>query len=512
MGMEGRGRKGLVLAVLTIAAVGSEPVEAQEAGPEGPLAGDLRVEEAWLATAEGDSVAARRGTLAVPESRGRADSRIIRLAFVRLLSTAPDPGPPLFYLAGGPGGSATASVSSPRGVSNWTWYLSYGDVVFLDQRGAGDSEPPLLFIQADAPEPDLFVDAAAARARAVALARAGAAHFRRLGVDLDAYTSVESADDIDALRGALGYPRINLFGFSYGTHLALATIRRHEAHVASAVLVGVEGPDHTFKLPHAMDAQFERLALLAARDPEVSRLEPDLVALLDRVLEKLARAPLVVRVNDPMGRVVDVPVGPFGLKWILRFDIGDRSDFTVFPRLLYSIDRGDPTLLAWFVQKRFPLVYGSNLMSLMVDAASGASPERLRLIASQAETSRFAEVVNFPNPEIGPDVAAPDLGNDYRGPLESSVRALFLSGTLDFNTPPHQAEEVRRGFSASTHITVRNAGHEQILPEPFVQDAIRAFLAGDPIEDATVDAGPIRFVPLEGYDPARTHPSVPRPR
>ncbi len=119
--------------------------------------------------------------------------------------------------------------------------------------------------------------------------------------------------------------------------------------------------------------------------------------------------------------------------------------------------------------------------------------------------------MNFPFPEIGAAVGAPDLGPEYRSPIVSDVKTLFLSGTMDFNTPPYQAEEVRWGFTSSAHIIVEGAGHEQVIDQRPVQQAINAFLRGEEIEEARVDAGPLRFVPIVGYDPQATHPSVPRP-
>ena len=52
-----------------------------------------------------------------------------------------------------------------------------------------------------------------------------AAELRDKGIDLAAYNTEASADDLEDLRKALGAPKISLFGFSYGTHLALAAIR-----------------------------------------------------------------------------------------------------------------------------------------------------------------------------------------------------------------------------------------------------------------------------------------------
>jgi hypothetical protein len=50
-------------------------------------------------------IAAEFGRLVVPEKRSNPESREIELAFIRLRSTAPHPGPPLFFLQGGPGAS-----------------------------------------------------------------------------------------------------------------------------------------------------------------------------------------------------------------------------------------------------------------------------------------------------------------------------------------------------------------------------------------------------------------------
>lgn len=150
-------------------------------------------------------------------------------------------------------------------------------------------------------------------------------------------------------------------------------------------------------------------------------------------------------------------------------------------------------------------------MSVVMDAASGASPERRARIARESAESRFGDVVNFPHPAIGEAIGVRDLGPAYRAPIVSDVRTLFVSGDMDFNTPPYQAEEVRWGFTDASHVIVENAGHEQPIQQLPVQLAIAAFFRGEEVPDTRVDAGPIRFVPIEGYNPEVTHPSVPRP-
>ena len=464
----------------------------------------LEIEKKTLTSRKGTALQAEAGRLMVPENRLVRGSRMIPIRFLRLKSTAASPKAPLFFLQGGPG--APAVDEHPDLLEFWVPFLAVSDVVLINQRGVTDS---LLRWQWDGPPPmSYFVSADSALKHEAEMTRRAAAAFRARGVDLAGYTTVESAADLDALRAALGVERVSLLAFSYGTHLACAYLRAYGPHVDNAVLLGLEGPDQTNKLPWAMDTQFRKLALLTAADPKIGGKVPDLLALYDRVIAKLERQPMVVTI--PMGPdTLRVPIGAFGLRYMMRFDMGDATDLVVFPRLLWSIDHGDPSVLAWFVRKRARGALGINGMSSVMDAASGTTPGRQALIAFEAKTSRFADVVNFPYPAVDQALNAPDLGDEFRSPLVSGARTLLLSGDLDFNTPPYQAEELRWGMTNTTHLIVEHAGHEQTFWQndtaaPVVID----FLAGKDVRDRKITYPPLRFVPLEGLDPEVTHPSV----
>jgi pimeloyl-ACP methyl ester carboxylesterase len=487
--------RGWLLAMLLLAAV--------RPAPAAPGAGEgLEVQHRTLAASHG-SIEADAGRLLVPENRAVATSRRIPIRFLRLRSTAAHPAAPLFYLAGGPGDRGVSD--NPQTLDFWAPYLAVCDVVLIDQRGVSD--PDLTWLWDGPPPMAFFVDADSARRHEVEVSRRALAAIRARGVDLAGYTTLESAADLDALRAALGLQKVSLLAFSYGTHLACCYLRRYGDHVENAVMFGLEGPDQTYKLPWAMDTQFQKLALLAKADPRIAKQIPDLMALYDRVIAKLAKQPMRVPVPTPGGKdTLQVPVGPFGLRWILRIDVGDATDLPVFPRLLWSIDHGDPSVLAWFVRKRAGGALGFSGMNHAMDAASGATKGRLALIESQAATSRFADVVNFGDE---PDPAMPDLGDAFRMPVVTPVRCLLLSGSLDFNTPPYQSEEFRWGAPNAIHLDVENAGHEQIFfQNQSVGPVVRDFLSGRDVRDRKVTYPPLRFVPLTGSDPNVTHPSV----
>ena len=330
--------------------------------------------------------------------------------------------------------------------------------------------------------------------------------FKERGVDLNGYTTIENAKDIDVLRQALDYDKISLFGFSYGTHLGQTYIKYYGDQVANAVLIGVEGLNHTFKLPSTMDVQFRKIALMSNADPNVHQEVPDLLALYKRVVQQLDKVPVELTIKSPINKKpMNIKINGDALNLLLRFDIGDASDIPVFPRFLYTIDQGNYDILRWFVQKRIGILYGIQGMSSTMDMASGATADRLQRIKLEAKNSLFGNLVNG---NLEGEWPAPDLGEEFRAPLVTEVRTLFMSGTLDFNTPPYQAEEVRWGFSNSSHIIVDYAGHEQIWSHPQANATIIRFLKGENVDDVALSYPKLTFIPVVGETEGLSHGSL----
>jgi pimeloyl-ACP methyl ester carboxylesterase len=446
---------------------------------------------------EGKKISAEIGRLKVPENRSKPASRTIELAVVRLKSKSASPGHPVVYLAGGPGSSAIGEARLPYMRKLFERLQETRDVILMDQRGTGMSAPVLWLMPASLPA-DAFLSKEKMLGYYREASRQAVESFTKRGIDLMGYSTVESADDLEALRRAIGAQKISLIGFSYGTHLGLATIRRHPESLDSVVLVGTEGPDHTHKLPSTYDAQLQKLSDLAARDPIVAAKVPDLVALLRRVLARLEREPVTVQVLDQRTKKpVDVKVGKFGLQLIIRMDVGDGNDFPEFPALFYTIDRGDYSLLKKYVEKRYnQFGRGISGMTAMMDLYSGSSAERVARVKREAQTAILENVMNFPDMDIGDVWGNPDLGEEYRSPLRTRVRTLFVSGTMDSNTPPYQAEELRWGFSDGAHLIVEYAGHEDTLPNDRVQSAIVDFLGGKDLSTTRISLGRPKFVPV----------------
>src|SRR5688500_13714800 len=227
--------------------------------------------------------------LTVLEDRAKPGGRKIELAYALLKSTAAKPGSPIVYLDGGPGGSGVGLYHVDEYKAMFDELRAAGDVILLSQRGTGFSTPRLTCRDASPVPADVFLSAArmteALGPRSIRCAN----ELREKGIDLAAYNTDASADDLEDLRKALGAPKISLFGFSYGTHLALAAIRRHPNSIDRVILAGTEGPDHSQKYPHTFDLQLARIAQLEGK--------PDLIDIAASVLARLEKAAVGVDVK-----------------------------------------------------------------------------------------------------------------------------------------------------------------------------------------------------------------------
>jgi pimeloyl-ACP methyl ester carboxylesterase len=421
--------------------------------------GDLTLQPIVFST--DDSIVQRRiraelGILSVPENRRSPTGRRVVIRFVRFPSTSANPGPPVIYLAGGPGGSGIRSAAGDR-FALFMKMREAGDVIALDQRGVAEPlDCPGTF---DYPLDRALTEAIAADTLRPYIARC-VEHWRGRA-DLSAYNTIESADDLDSLREALGAETISLWGISYGTHLGLAYIRRHPDRVHRAVLAGVEGPDHTYKLPADVDAALVRAA-------------QSLMPALRNTITRLQASPAVVPLPEQRATIV---LGAADLLGIIYGSIGEREDIEQLPRRLAPVLAGDYSAVAL---RSLRLRRGRSLsvMPTAMDCASGATAARFERIAAQARTALVGDGPNIALRARCASWPANDLGDDYRSPIRSGVPVLFVSGALDSRTPPSNAEEVRKGFPHARHMVIPNAGHDDdlLLSSPSLGREYVAFL------------------------------------
>ncbi len=448
-----------------------------------PAEAAIRWQDITFEADDGSTVSAYQGMLQVPLRHDDPQQGSTTLSFVRFPATTSNPGPPLIYLAGGPGGSGIATAAGAR-FPLFMALREVGDVIALDQRGTGQSAPPPP-CQAERPYP---IDQALLRKPWLSYLREAAAHctqvWRDQGVDLNAYTTWESAADLNALRQALGAEKISLWGISYGTHLAMAAVKRMEGHLHRLVLASPEGLEQTIKLPARSDRFYARVAAAVAADPQAAARYPDLLGTMREVLESLDATPVTVEVVTPgTEQPVALTLDGTAARLFTSFFLSKNpQNIANLPAFYTALAAGNYDQLA---QAAYRLAYarpaGFRPMSLAMDLASGVSDERLRQIRQEARHALMQDWLNYPLPHvIGAVPEVEDLGEQFRAPLRSAVPTLILSGTLDGRTFPEAHEEVLAQFSKGSLVTIENAGHDLFMVDPRVTDLVRDFLAGRP--------------------------------
>jgi len=423
-------------------------------------------------------VAGQSAKLVVPEDPAKPAAAQVELYLLRLTATTKTPGVPIVYLHGGPGGSALEHLELPEFRALFDALRAEADVILLDQRGCGKSTPSLVPTGVPRIGPDSLVS----RASFLEYLKQSSVLVRdrtvKAGHDPRHFTTLDSIEDLEALRVALGAEKINLLAHSYGTQLAQAFVRAHPASVGRLVLIGSRGMDTARKLPGEPDAFLPRIAELAKADATVGAKFPDLMSTLTRVLAKADHAPIDVPIEDEKKKITTYRVGGYALRFIVaKFYLNDPDNTRFLPKLLDEIDTGRrPWSLTFNVLQllRSPV----SLAWFTVDAATGATPARAELIRAQAATALLGDAMNFPFPDINDVWRVPDHGDAFRAPVHSDVPTLFIAGTLDGITPVAQTREIMRGFAQARLLVVENAGHNSQLRPPAVAAGIAGFFAG----------------------------------
>lgn len=413
-------------------------------------------------------IKAERATLTVPENRQRASSNKIELAVVRLKSTAPHPGTPIVYLAGGPGGSGIAAARSQR-YAVLRELQKIADVLLLDQRGTGQSKPSLE-LQTESPIPQSVLDNATDHPTSVQqmVERIKQAHqtLQKTGIDLNAYNTAENAEDIEDLRKALGTDKISLYGYSYGTHLGLAYLKKYDKNVSRCVFGGVNGLHQRYRYPSDADTIIHRIDGFIAQNPKLRKQIPDFSGLVRKVLQQLENQPVKTSIQV-QGKPVSLTIFEADVAIACILNMGETAFIREMPQLFYQMSKGSFQRMAELCYQTIKRPPTGTMMTFTMHCASGVSDERLARVRSLVSSSIFGNAINYPfmNEGFCEAVQVQDLGNEFRQNVKTDVPTLFLSADLDGRTSINDAEEVLKGFSRSSHVIFHGVSHDLNIAE-----------------------------------------------
>ena len=459
-------RAALSFALLATTAAGAAPV----GGPSGPIRIAAEAAPTNSHTRDSPSVAplqlepcsvpgverVRCGSQTVPEDRSKPDGRTIDLHVVVLEAESSDrAADALFILQGGPG--QAASTLAEFYASTFAGLRKNRDIVLVDQRGTGASHPLDCRLGDSRADPgaylgDLFP---------VERVRACRAELEQ-DADLTQYTTPIAMEDLDAVRAALGYERVDLYGTSYGVRAALVYARAHPERVRAMILKGVVPMSSVIARDFAEDSQ-RALDLLfedCAADAACAGAYPTLRADFAKVMSELRKGPVDVEVEV---RGADAPrkypleAGPFGA--FVRTVLQSTDLSKDLPLIIHDAGGGNwlpYTRLA--VALREAAARGVHTGMLLSVACTEDAPFLDEATPSDADTflgdywtrSLVAACREWPRGRVP---------EGYREAVHSKAPTLLVSGYLDSAVPPRWAEDAARTLPNSRHLVVRYGSH-----------------------------------------------------
>ena len=431
---------------------------------------------------------ARCGFLVVPENRTSSKSRTIRLqvAILRSRSTPALPDP-IVFMAGGPGEAAIldtpflehASINRNR------------DVIIVNQRGTLYDDPDLNCPELDrfyGRQVSLLYDAPSTGRAQAAAAAACRERLVRKGVDLSAYNTTENEQDFVDLRHALRIRQWNVYGYSYGTDLALSLMRDHPDGIRTAIIDSVVPPD-IVGLTWTWGSVREGLTTIfddCRAQPKCARKYPNLLQTFTRVVVRLEAHPVIRSVVPPHGGPA-VKVALDG-GTIVNMLVANQPKPADMPAAITALAHGDPTS---FLRARAAAAHvaaipeqaqGMTQSILCREWEPYGSPAAI-LLAGKREFPAFPDsvltnAVQMPfehelckawNVPVGPA--------SQRVTVRSKIPTLVVSGTIDGKTGARWGRYAANLLPNSTYVRINGIGHWVIVQSPCAQQIFQSFLS-----------------------------------
>jgi pimeloyl-ACP methyl ester carboxylesterase len=432
------------------------------------------------------NLAAICGTYVVYEDRAANSGRTIALKFIVIEAAHPS-NRAIAFNPGGPGSSSTefaGDLADGNLLKSISTLRDRYDILLLDNRGTGGSAPlecdftpvalPQLYFTRQWPD-DLVREC-----------RAKLARYANLGL----YTTSIAVDDLNDLRDALGYPKLVLYGGSYGTRFYLAYARQHPDSVESLVLQGV-APPHFLILPleDAQGAQTAIDGLIAAcsSDPECKKHFPNFGKQFAVVVARFDRGTVRVPLRnadtktfatialskevftDRLRQLLYDPDGAAYVPYIIqRAYLGDYAPLATVVDLVARgfANDGNGLNLSIACAEDIPFITESAVRATSADSFEGD----LRVRAQQRACSLW---------NVAP-VAA-----NFVDPVRSDAPILMISGTDDPATPPKYAREALPYLPNARILSIRGGTHD--TETPCIDDAIVAFVRSGSAKGLSLD-------------------------
>jgi len=382
----------------------------------------------------------------------------IRVAVVPALNLVPE-ADPIVPIAGGPGQGSIEFYMLVRGA--FEGVRRDRDILLVDQRGTGRSSTM------DCPIDDE--------------ALLGATEFSledtmqyieecldNLPHDPRYFTTSVAVTDLEAIREALGYTALNLYGVSYGSRVAQHFARRYPESTRTVVIDGVVPPQVALGPEIATESQkaVDNILARCAEDAGCNEKFPDVETTFARVVAELRNGPVDVTVPHPnSGRMETITFGDGHFAVAVRLLVYSPNTIALLPLFIHEAGQGNYVpMAAQFMLTSIAMqdalaigMHNAVMCTEDVPFIDSTTLDQDSIAASymgafQLETlEAMCEV--WPAGPIDPE---------FKAPVASDIPFLLLSGDADPITPPRYAEMAAVDLGNAAHLVGKHQGHGQI--------------------------------------------------
>jgi pimeloyl-ACP methyl ester carboxylesterase len=453
-----------------------------------PSASPSSLPRTTLTACHVDGWPAECGKVWVPQDWAHPAGPAMALEVVVMPATATrHPAASLFYLAGAGGDDIGLGDSVLNGL-DWAAQAfaqlnQRMDLVFVEQRGTPGSG-----LQTCRGLEDWLASPAAIQAAA---RRCLASASRDPRHD----TTPEAVRDLDQVRRALGYDKINIYGVSYGVTLGLAYLQRYSDHVRAAVLDSgslLNVPEEQLDAAHAQHA-FDQLAARCAATPACARSyhpAADLAAIVARLTAHPAR----VTLPGPAGQHLTLTVTAAMLPGLVDIELSSIQTAVLLPAALHALAQGQ-----WS-----QVISGLGITTASDTLSGPISLQNVTIRCSDAWAAMNPATVSRQGPSVfATNVTVKAAGfralcavwphdPGVSGTVRSTVPVVFLNGTADPGDPPASVAGATATMPNALLVAVPGVGHWTLNwnPDPgcLLAATTAFFQAGQPARPAAWDA------------------------
>ena len=449
---------------------------------------------------------------------------VVQLPIMRILATTDTPAAePLLILLGGPGQNMSAVTPMfSNDLQLWNFMLERQDVILFDQRGMGASMPTLACPferatgESGAAEAGVAVGFALMRCPIELAAE---------GTDLSAFTTEANAADIEAIRVAMGYEQVDLYGISYGSKLALSAIRDYPDSIRASIIASPLPLETNpfYDQVVGFESALDQIWAACLADTQCAADNPDPEGSYLAAVERLQTEPMSIEVMVPGTEgMTELPVDHYTFMQLLYLGVFVGPLAPMLPYLVTEVAAGEDAVLQVFAP--FAVMSGGlSNGALFTYFCQDEVP-----FASSKDTNKALAAADLSDPiDDGTFISLGDQSYQICGiwklksadPIEneavvSDEPLLIMTGSLDPITPPGNGDVVAANFPNSQLVEFTAQGHDPASNDPECGNALITQFLDDPTAqiDAACASDPIEFYTYdEIFEPLATPVATPIP-